>query len=117
MSDQSLEPIHNFKDHDQLKYEPASVIYLLDRKFYYADREGLQRVTLIEIGYTNMGDPFRELARLEFKSKSGSDLIDIEMADAVKLCNYCRSIGYRLSISTYLERNKSFVRAMEGDDD
>jgi hypothetical protein len=107
-----MEAIHNFKDHPSLRYTSNKTIYLLERTFYLADADRLCQVYLTQLGYTNMGEPYEELARLEFMiqgtQKSGA--IDIEMKDAFRLDRYCQSIGYKLDVSAELKGNREFMR-------
>jgi hypothetical protein len=131
-----MEPIHNFKDHRSLKGIANETIYFLNGCFYWATADRLVSVIIESVDYTNMGEPYRELARVNFviypgmnKEPLGSAGIattqtvhdsttlmgcacafDIEMADAVRLDRYCQSIGYKLDVSAGLKGNREFMR-------
>jgi prophage antirepressor-like protein len=62
----TMNTIHSFTDHPSLKSDQATTIYLLDEEFYFANEDNLHRIELTKLKYTNMGEPFRQLARLEF---------------------------------------------------
>jgi hypothetical protein len=121
-----MEPILKFTDHPSLKGTATETIYFLNGCFYWATRDQLVSVLIESIGYANMGEPYREMARVNLviypgmnKEPLGSagiattqtvhDSIDIEMEDAVRLDLYCQSIGYKLDISAELRGNREFM--------
>jgi hypothetical protein len=109
-----LNAIHSYSDHPSLKYDKPTVLYLLDDRFYFADR-ALHSVILYGLRYTNMGEPFRQLARLEFKIQSTGrkESIDIELGDAARLTIYCQNNGHSLVVESQLASLRSFQSAIE----
>jgi hypothetical protein len=59
-----MEPILKFTDHPSLKGTATETIYFLNGCFYWATRDRLVSVIIESIDCTNMGEPYRELARV-----------------------------------------------------
>jgi hypothetical protein len=109
-----MKPIFNFLDHPILKGQSIETIYFLDGIFYLADRVGLHRMRPIKLRYTNLGDPYRELARLDLMMYGTGDIyepsIDISMEDAARLFQRCRENGHQLNITSELKEHREFKR-------
>lgn len=107
-----LAPIENFRDHPSRKGDEIERIYRLNGLFYLANAEKLQQIVLEKLAYDNMGEPFRELARLYYqKPKTGEkDDMQISNDDAAQLLFFCRSESIDLDIHGELERNREFQR-------
>jgi hypothetical protein len=130
----NLKPIPEFTTHPSLRGEYQRTIYLLDREFYLADREGLKRIKLHWLSLTNMGEPYRQMVQLAYVSSREepritveltddngnpirsqpitldySDTIDIELDDAAELLYYCRAFGIPIGTSS-LSSNREFLR-------
>lgn len=114
-----MKPVHNFTDHRSLKWSKQSTIYVYDNKFYWANPDFLAAIELTGIGYTNLGEPFRELARLRFTisptMKNGS--IDISFEDAIDVINYCKNTGYPIELAKDLLNSREFQRYLDDDED
>lgn len=87
-----MEPIHSFKAHPSLKYEPSTTIYALNNSLYWATSEKLVKIEPDILSYTNIGEPYQELARFNFKIEPTfeDDSIDITFEDAILLRAYCK---------------------------
>lgn len=115
-----MDTIYSFKDHPQLKQEKQTRLYFLNGEFYFATNR-LHLVELLKLSYTNMGEPFRELARLTFTFKDcklpGQDQetesIDIVMKDAARLVYTCANLNVPLSIAAELNSQRSFLNELE----
>ena len=87
-----MEPLFSFSDHPSLDSEPITVIYALSNSLYWATPERLVKIEPDILRYTNMGEPYRELVRFDFKVEPTfvDDSIDITLEDAVLLLAYCK---------------------------
>lgn len=109
-----MEPMHNFVDHPSLKGMAAETIYWMDGRFYLATDRQLAEIYLKSLDSDNMGEPFRQFARLSFAivdtQKStltdSSILIDIEDAAKLYIYNQQNNIGIRTSVE--LSEDASF---------
>jgi hypothetical protein len=104
-----LEAIREFSDHPSLKGLNRSAIYYLDRQFYLADPLFLSAIQPEYLDYTNMGDPYRVLARLYFLNDGWADSIDIDMDTAVRLAIFCEKASIPLDITNSLQSESGFI--------
>lgn len=110
-------PIQNSRSHKHDRKNPIQTIYQLDDNFFLADDNSLKRIQLNSIWYTNRGEPYKELAKVEYQEivldKLGYEQsIDIEFEDAVELIRYCASNGITLKIAQELTNNRRFKQAI-----
>jgi hypothetical protein len=107
--------IHDYKDHPQLKGGEHKTIYLLEDEFYLATTTQLTKIDIDRIEYTNMGEPYRELARIYFThlSSSRNDSIDVNIEDIADLYLYCNTTGYELSTDKKLIEHKNFIAEID----
>jgi hypothetical protein len=109
-----LEPIYCFKDHPSRKNgygDYSEILYLISDNFFIADiGTQPQEVTLTRLDYTNMGEPFRQLARLSYKFvlTGRSDSMEISNSDAAQLAYWHRCRDLPLDASDELVGNREF---------
>ena len=87
-----MEPLFSFSDHPSLDSEPITVIYALNNSLYWSTPERLVKIEPDILSYINTTEPYRELARFEFKIEPEfyGNSIDITFGDAVLLLAYCK---------------------------
>lgn len=81
-------PISSFKDHPSLRNQPTEFLYLCDNQFYHATCEGLYKVNIRGIDYSNLGEPYREFAEIQFSYNTQYGSMKIEFEDAAYLVCY-----------------------------
>jgi hypothetical protein len=111
-------PIKNFTDHPRIqKYpydHPPEAIYLLDGRFYLGNDCCLKQITINELRYANMGEPFRHFARVEYTSEGQSDSIDIGASDAAILYYEARLLrGLNIRLDGELRKLNGFSKNLE----
>lgn len=108
-----MEPIFSFIDHPTLQFDRPTRLYIYADGLYWATDEGLYAIEPQTFRYTNLGDPFRELARLDFNIQPAmrSDSIDIRIADAARLFEYLNRTGYLVAFDRELSKHHCFKRA------
>jgi hypothetical protein len=107
-----MKPIFTYNHHSYFTHYQPTILYELNQMLYWATEEGLSLIQVKKLYYTNLGDPFREFARLAFTlSPSGRlEEIDIAMEDAVQLVQYCQEKGwYYFKVDQELASNKEFL--------
>lgn len=107
-----MKPILAFSDHPNLEQGSLEALWFYDQVFYWSSAEGLERVIIRSLSYTNIGDPYRELARVTFTicSTMAIDSIDISTQDAAEL--YLYYYGDRIErpiVSDGLKQSKGFI--------
>lgn len=111
---QRLEAIRQFADHPSLKGLNRNAIYCIDRtKFLFVDYCFADQIWLIGLSYTNMGDPYRVLARIEFRLDDRNDSFDVDLESAVRLLRYCKQQRVPLAVSSELAADKYFQRELD----
>lgn len=110
-----MKSIRSYDDHPELQHEPTSTIYLLNNGFYWATPECLRSIWIVSFDYTNMGEPFRQLVRVNFEIQPKNEIasINISFGDAYRIIEYCKSTGYRIEISKELANNRSYQNTIE----
>lgn len=98
-----MKPISNFRDHPARKYDEQRAVFVIKystrpEMYLYTEKEVKQIIpkTIID---TNVGEPYKELARLVFLNEGEEeDSIDIDPNDLQDLSNMLYSIGLMLPI-------------------
>lgn len=109
-----LEAIREFADHPSLKGLNRSAIYYLDRQFYLADTLFLFKIDIDSLIYTNMGEPYRSLARINYHTEGGDDSMNVDMESAARLAAFCAGKAMVfVDISPELRNNRQFANAWE----
>ncbi|WP_373546494.1 hypothetical protein [Chamaesiphon sp.] len=106
-----LDAIRNYTDHPSRKYDPIQFIYLLNNGFYLGSEVKLFPIILTSIYYANLGEPYRQLARLEFSTQpmERNESIEIAMKDAARLISYCQKTNYKLKLDPELMNHREFL--------
>ena len=110
-----MDPIFSYSNHPSLKYETPSTIYLLAGDFYWATQDQLVKIKPTAVRYTNMGEPFRQLAEFSFKLQAliVSESIDVSMEDAATLVGCCRRLGLSIEVDSELTSYSCFQTTLE----
>lgn len=107
-----MKPIKNFRNHPHLKYDALRLIFVISdeysskefkSKLYLLDEE-VKQITPISIDYTNLGDPYKELARLYFLIDNKEDSMDIDIYELKYLINMIKSVEKLIPISKELDK-------------
>lgn len=98
-----MKAIQNFRDHPSCKYDDKKLICVIDSKLYLLC-EDVNQIIPLSIEYTNLGDPFAQLARLNFFIDNKEDSIDIPMYKLQDLINMVKSINNNIPISKELNK-------------
>jgi hypothetical protein len=110
-------PISSFQDHPVLKGEDVQRIYFYDRSFYLADRQKLRPVEILKLRYANLGDPFRQFARLDYRlpgvKGDKTESVDISNRDAARLAFLFSEEGNPLTVESDLQSSREFASYWE----
>lgn len=103
-----MKPINNFRDHPALKYDEQKSVFVIKystrpEMYLYTEKE-VKRITPIAIKYTNIGEPYKELARFVFLNEDEEDSIDIDPNNLQNLGNMLYSTGLMLPIPSRFAR-------------
>jgi hypothetical protein len=109
-----LPPIYRFIDHPSRKthlYDFSEILYLIGNSFFISSR-GVQpeAIVLKKLSYTNMAEPYRELARLDytFVGTGYNDSIDIDYEDAAELLFWHHHQKIALEATSELTDHRQF---------
>jgi hypothetical protein len=106
--------ISSFRDHPILDGEEVRRIYFHDRSFYLADRKRLSPVEILTLRSNNLGDPFRQFARLDYLLPGGdTESIDISSRDAARLAFFAREADISLVVKSDLQSSREFASYYE----
>jgi hypothetical protein len=93
-----IAPIPAFSDHPSLKGRFVELLYSMGNCFYLANQVELVRIFPQRLDYGNLGDPYRELARLAYSvypDDQSLQILEIEIVDAVRLAQFIgTSVGF-----------------------
>jgi hypothetical protein len=111
-------PIKSFSDHPMFKRfpgdYPVETLYLLEHTLYVGTDECLSRARILQLSYNNLGEPFREFARVTYETDVSQNSIDVSFSDAAILyfeMGYKR--GSDVIIDKQLKETSKFLDALE----
>jgi len=98
-----MKPISDFRDHPALKYNERKLVFVIEYpprpKLYLFTEKEVKRILPIKLQYTNIGDPYKKLARFIFcNEEEEEDSMDINPNDLQDLVNMVQSIGVELLV-------------------
>jgi len=97
-----MKPISNFRDHQALKYNEKKSVFVIKYstrpELYLFTEKEVTRILPMKLQYTNVGDPYKKLARFTFSNGEEEDSIDIYPDDLQDLVNMVQSIGVELVV-------------------
>jgi hypothetical protein len=100
-----MKPINNFRDHPALKYDESKTIIVINSKYsspemYLVTDKDVVGITPIEVQHTNIGEPYRDLARFIFRidREKEDDSIDIDPNDLQDLINMFKGLEWTSDI-------------------
>ena len=104
-----MKPIKNFTNHPALKHDLDQYIFITNENSVYLFTEKIvQRIYPIKAEYTNLGDPYRKLARIYFLyfycPRKEEESIDIDLDDLPDLIIMLREVGMNLPIDKDLQK-------------
>ncbi len=68
----------NYRSHPALKYDGQKLVFKIDDQVYLIEDGFVKNIKPIDVEYSNIGEPFRKLARLSFVYDNKEDYIDFE---------------------------------------
>jgi hypothetical protein len=117
-STKHMRPIKSFSDHPMFKRSPGDypvkTVYLLEHTLYVGTDECLSRVRILQLSYNNLGEPFREFARVTYETDVSQDSIDVSFSDAAILyfvMSYKR--GSDVLLDKRLKETSEFLDTLE----
>ena len=98
-----MKPISDFRDHPALKYNERKLVFVIKYstrpELYLFTEKEVKRILPIKLQYTNIGDPYKKLARFIFcNEEEEEDSMDINPNDLQDLVNMVQSIGVELAV-------------------
>ena len=100
-----LKPIQNFRDHPLLQCDSHQSIFTIEQKLYLHTEQYIRRIIPVRIQRTtDIGDPFRELARFVFIIGGNEDSTNLDMVDVLNLVLMCKAINIDLPVSQEFEK-------------
>jgi len=97
-----MKPISDFRDHPALKYNERKLVFVIKYstrpELYLFTEKEVKRILPIKLQYTNIGDPYKKLARFIFCNEDEEDSMDINPNDLQDLVNMVQSIGVELLV-------------------
>lgn len=104
-----MKPVKNFTNHPSLKYDSDKYIFITNENSVYLFTEKIvQRIHPISAIYTNIGEPYRKLARINFLyyycPRKEEESIDIDLADLPSLLKMLQAVGLDLPLDKELQK-------------
>jgi hypothetical protein len=104
-----MKPIKNFTDHPTLKYDQDQYIFITNENSVYLFTEKIvQRIYPVKAVYTNLGDPYRKLARIYFLyyfcPRKEEQSIDIDLDDLLDLIRMLQAVGLNIPLDKDLQK-------------
>lgn len=97
-----MKPINNFRNHRTLRYDEQLTIFVVKHsirpEIYLLNSSEVKRILPLSIEATNIGEPYRELVRFNFRNEGEEDYIKVDPNDLQDLVNMLKSIRLELPI-------------------
>lgn len=68
--------LSNFRDHPSLRYDDSQSVFKIDNKVYLISEGVVRQIIPKSVQLNNIGDPYRDLVRLNYFFASESHLFD-----------------------------------------
>jgi hypothetical protein len=101
-----MKPINSFRNHPTLKYDDQVAIFVIKHstEIYLFSSAEVKRILPLSIETTNVGEPYRELVRFNFRKEGEKNYIKIDPKDLQDLVNMLESIYFDLPIPEELSK-------------
>lgn len=99
-----MKPIKNFTDHPGMKYDSTKYVFTTG-KLHLLTEEEVKEIVPVRAVCTNMGDPFRQLARFIYLLGQEEGCVDISFRGVIELKAMCKSIGFELPLDKDLQKH------------
>lgn len=102
-----IKPVENFRGHRMVKHDPLMSVFAVGNKLCLYAQDGAEEIFPVEVVYTNLGEPFVQLARFVFvvTGEAVQKEIDVHPSEVSKLVLMCETaLGETLSVAEEVKK-------------
>lgn len=104
-----IKPVENFRGHRMVKHDPWMSVFAVGNKLCLYTQDGAEEIYPVEVLYTNLGEPFVQLARFVFvvltEGSAGKEEMDVHPSDVPRLILMCKTaLGETLSVAEEVKK-------------